>query len=42
MHVDDVSGIDRLVEGEPFAGFVEEFGRPTEHHEARIMHGRIV
>ena len=35
MHVDDVSGIDRLVEvGEPFAGLVEEFGRPTEHRKA--------
>lgn len=35
MHVNDVGGIDRLVEvGKPFAGFVEEFGRPTEHHKA--------
>ena len=35
MHVNNVGWIDRLVEvGEPFAGFVEEFGRPTEHQEA--------
>ena len=35
MHVNDVGWINRLVEvGEPFAGFVKEFGRPTEHQEA--------
>ena len=35
VHVDDVGGIDRLVEvGEPRARFVEEFGRPTEDKEA--------